>query len=131
MLLKIVFTLTPAAVTPTMATSAISAAKRNTPPSATSFARKSRHVLIGMAIACSPCPGVSTVRAVAFQRNVEKEAVTMQHGRTRMRRAFGDTLISLGALATLLATLVMVDDRVREQVSMRFSGRTPSGELAD
>src|SRR5439155_9248290 len=62
---------------------------------------------------------------------VEKEAVTMQHGRTRMRRAFGDTLISLGALATLLATLVMVDDRVREQVSMRFSGRTPSGELAD
>ena len=48
-----------------------------------------------------------------------------------MRRAFGDTLISVGALATLLATLVLVDDRVREQVSMRFSGRTPSTELAD
>ena len=47
-----------------------------------------------------------------------------------MRRAFGDTLISIGALATLLATLVLVDDRVREQVSMRFSGRTPASELA-
>jgi hypothetical protein len=48
-----------------------------------------------------------------------------------MRRAFGDTLISIGALAALLATLVLVDDRVREQVSMRFSGRTPSTELHD
>ena len=48
-----------------------------------------------------------------------------------MRRAFGDTLISIGALATLLATLVLVDDRVREQVSMRFSGRPPASELAD
>ena len=47
-----------------------------------------------------------------------------------MRRAFGDTLISIGALGALLATLVLVDDRVREQVSMRFSGRTPSTELA-
>jgi len=49
----------------------------------------------------------------------------------RIRRAFSDTLISLGALAALLATLVFVDDRVREQVSMRFAGRTPSMELAD
>jgi hypothetical protein len=48
-----------------------------------------------------------------------------------MRHAFGDTLISIGALGALLATLVLVDDRVREQVSMRFSGRTPSTELAD
>jgi hypothetical protein len=48
-----------------------------------------------------------------------------------MRRAFGDTLISIGALGALLATLVLVDDRVREQVSMRFSGRTPSTELGD
>jgi hypothetical protein len=49
----------------------------------------------------------------------------------RIRRAFGDTLVSIGALAALLAMLVMVDDRVREQVSMRFAGRTPSSELAD
>jgi len=48
-----------------------------------------------------------------------------------MRRAFGDTLISIGALAMLLTVLVMVDDRVREAVSMRFAGRTPSGELAN
>ena len=48
----------------------------------------------------------------------------------RIRRAFSDTLISLGALGALLATLVFVDDRVREQVSMRFAGRTPSMELA-
>ena len=49
----------------------------------------------------------------------------------RMKRAFGDTLISIGALATLLTMLIMFDGRVREQVSMRFAGRTPSSELAD
>jgi len=48
-----------------------------------------------------------------------------------MRRAFGDTLISIGALAMLLTVLVMVDDRVREAVSMQFAGRTPSGELTN
>jgi|SoiMetStandDraft_2_1073263.scaffolds.fasta_scaffold08957_2 hypothetical protein len=48
-----------------------------------------------------------------------------------MKRTFGDTLISIGALATLLTMLVMFDERVREQVAMRFAGRTPSGELAD
>jgi hypothetical protein len=48
-----------------------------------------------------------------------------------MRRAFGDALISIGALAVLLLTLVAVDDRVREQVSYRFEGHTASGELAD
>ena len=48
-----------------------------------------------------------------------------------MRRAFGDTMISVGALAALLATLVLVDDRVREQVSMRFNGRTPTAEFHD
>jgi hypothetical protein len=55
----------------------------------------------------------------------------MAHGARRIRRAFGDTLISITALATLLATLVLVDDRVREQVSLRFSGRTPSMEFHD
>jgi hypothetical protein len=48
-----------------------------------------------------------------------------------MRRAFGDTLVSVIALGALLATLVLVDDRVREQVSLRFSGRTAAMELHD
>lgn len=48
-----------------------------------------------------------------------------------MRRAFGDALISMGALAALLTTLVLVDDRVRQQVSLRFSGTQPSTELAN
>jgi hypothetical protein len=47
-----------------------------------------------------------------------------------MRRAFSDALISMGALAVLLTALVLVDDRVREQVSLRFSGTEPSTELA-
>jgi uncharacterized membrane protein len=46
-----------------------------------------------------------------------------------MRRAFGDTLVSVIALGAVLATLILVDDRVREQVSLRFSGRTASMEF--
>jgi hypothetical protein len=46
-----------------------------------------------------------------------------------MRRPFGDALLSIGALAILLIALVSVDDRVREQVSLRLSAR-PSVELA-
>lgn len=49
----------------------------------------------------------------------------------RVRRAFGEVLISIGALAALLTTLVLVDDRVREQVSMRFSAGRASDELAN
>ena len=46
-----------------------------------------------------------------------------------MRRAFGDALVSVGALAVLLLVLTAVDDRVREQISLRFSAR-PAAELA-
>ena len=46
-----------------------------------------------------------------------------------MRRPFGDALLSIGALAILLFALVSVDERVREQVSLRLSAR-PSVELA-
>jgi len=45
-----------------------------------------------------------------------------------MRRPFGDALVSIGALAILLAVLVSVDDRVREQVSLRLNAQ-PSVEL--
>ena len=47
-----------------------------------------------------------------------------------MRRAFGDALVSAGALAILLLALTAVDDRVREQISLRFSAR-PAVELAN
>jgi len=53
----------------------------------------------------------------------------MAQGVKRIGRAFGETMISIGALGALLATIVLIDDRVREQVSMRFSGRTVSDEL--
>jgi hypothetical protein len=46
-----------------------------------------------------------------------------------MRRPFGDALLSIGALAILLFALVSVDDRVREQISLRLNAR-PSVELA-
>jgi hypothetical protein len=46
-----------------------------------------------------------------------------------MRRAFGDGLISMGALAAVLLALVAVDDRVRQQLSLRFSGSSASSEL--
>jgi hypothetical protein len=43
-----------------------------------------------------------------------------------MRRAFNDALISMGALVLLFLALVAFDDRVREQVSLRFSGSASS-----
>jgi hypothetical protein len=55
----------------------------------------------------------------------------MAHGARRLRRAFGDTLISVIALGALLGTFALVNDQVREQVSLRFGGRTASMELHD
>jgi len=40
----------------------------------------------------------------------------------RMSRGIGEAAVSVGALGALLMTLVAVDDRVREQVTVRFSG---------
>lgn len=42
------------------------------------------------------------------------------------RRAFGDAIISVGALIILLVLLVSVDDRVRERVSGGVFGGAPS-----
>ena len=53
----------------------------------------------------------------------------MAHGVRRIGRSLGETMLSVGALAALLATIVLMNDRVREQMSMRFSGRTVSDEL--
>jgi hypothetical protein len=46
-----------------------------------------------------------------------------------MQRAFGDALISGGALAALLTALVAVDDRIRQQLSLRFTGASVSSEV--
>jgi hypothetical protein len=43
--------------------------------------------------------------------------------RVALRRAINDGLISCAAVALLVLTLVAMDGRVREQVSMRFSTR--------
>lgn len=40
----------------------------------------------------------------------------------RISRGLGEAAISVGALGALLMTLVAVDDRVREQVTIRFGG---------
>jgi hypothetical protein len=47
-----------------------------------------------------------------------------------MRRAFGEAAMSVGALTVLMLTLIAFDDRVREQISLRFSAR-PAQELAE
>jgi hypothetical protein len=47
-----------------------------------------------------------------------------------MRRALSDGLISAGALAFLLAILVVLDSRVREQVLLRLGGTQASADLA-
>lgn len=45
-----------------------------------------------------------------------------------MRRAFGEALMSAGAIAILLVALVAVDSRVRDEISRRVA--KPSVELA-
>ena len=58
-------------------------------------------------------------------------SVMMEHETGRRRRVVGDTLISMGALAALLTTLVLIDGRVREQVSRRIGGGHASTDLVD
>ncbi len=55
----------------------------------------------------------------------------MEQETGRRRRVVGDTLISMGALAALLTTLVLIDGRVREQVSLRIGGGHASTDLVD
>ena len=55
----------------------------------------------------------------------------MEHETGRRRRVVGDTLISMGALAALLTTLVLIDGRVREQVSRRIGVGHASTDLVD
>ena len=45
-----------------------------------------------------------------------------------MRRMFGEASMTVGTVIVLLLVLVAVDDRVRDQLSLRFS--RPSVELA-
>jgi hypothetical protein len=46
-----------------------------------------------------------------------------------MRRAFGDAVMTLGSAMVLVLALVAMDDRVREQISLRLSAQ-PTVELA-
>lgn len=45
-----------------------------------------------------------------------------------MRSPFGQAILSIAAVGVLLLSLVAFDDRVREQLSLRFSAR-PSAQL--
>jgi hypothetical protein len=47
-----------------------------------------------------------------------------------MRRVFGDTITSIGAMLLVLVTLVLFDDRVRERAGMLFGGGHPTAQLA-
>ena len=47
-----------------------------------------------------------------------------------MRHAFTDTLMSIGALVLLLAVLVAIDDRVRDEITARFNrAARPAAQL--
>ncbi len=47
----------------------------------------------------------------------------------RVKRPIGDALISIGAVTLLLAILVSVDERVRQQVSLRLTRSEAQSEL--
>lgn len=48
-----------------------------------------------------------------------------------IRRVFSDALISIAALAMLLTVLVSVNDRVRQQVSLRLTSAQGQTDLSD
>jgi len=48
-----------------------------------------------------------------------------------VRLTFGDLLMSVGAVAVLLLTLVAVDHRVREEISLRIGIGPASAEVKD
>jgi hypothetical protein len=48
----------------------------------------------------------------------------------QMRRAFSDTLISVMALGALVLILASLDDRVRDQISMRMAPGQASAQMA-
>lgn len=47
-----------------------------------------------------------------------------------MRRAFGEGLMSAGALSAIMLTLIAIDDRVREQIWLRFAAPPTTAELS-
>lgn len=49
----------------------------------------------------------------------------------RIRRAFGDALISVAALVALILMLAAFDGRVREQISLRIGSGRASAQVAD
>ena len=57
--------------------------------------------------------------------------VFLGKGGLRVRRVFGDALLSGGALVLLLLALVAVDDRVRHQFSQGFRDAKPAADLAE
>lgn len=62
----------------------------------------------------------------ALRRNLKKVGETV----IRIRRALTDTLMSIAALTVLLAVLVAVNDRVRQQVSLRLTPGQPQADVA-
>jgi hypothetical protein len=49
----------------------------------------------------------------------------------RIRRTFGDALISVGALLVLILMLAAFDTRVREQISLRIGTGRATAQVAD
>lgn len=49
----------------------------------------------------------------------------------RIRRAFDDALISVGALIALILVLAAFDGRVREQISLRIGSGRASAQVID
>lgn len=45
---------------------------------------------------------------------------------SRVRRVFGDALVSTGVLAIVLGLLISIDDRVRERVEAAVTSTAPS-----
>src|SRR5439155_26881907 len=75
--------------------------------------------------------GADRARTCRTERPLRYRRVEVSLGKERpaMRRVLGEALISAATVAVLLMALVAFDDRVREQLSQRFTAK-PSVQLA-
>jgi hypothetical protein len=73
---------------------------------------------------------IARILSVGTELAIRKRTSAALHipekGECAMRRAFGEGLMSAGALGALLLTLILIDERVREQMWLRLA-RPPSG----
>jgi hypothetical protein len=89
-------------------------------PIAVALVRK--HQLANLVPRAGACSGAAGTTIANEQRGLMVSLVR--------KRAVGDALMSMAALLVLIATLALIDDRVRDQISRSLAPGQPSAQVA-